>query len=76
LILNPDWDILAVSMTQDQIIAALAKSSRAEVARATGLLPMYLYKVEKGLIKNPGSKQMDMLRSYLLAQEILQGRPQ
>jgi hypothetical protein len=68
LILNPDWDIVALSMTQDQIIAALAKSKRSEVAKATGLRPMYLYKVERGLIKNPGSQQMDVLRDYYARQ--------
>lgn len=51
-------------MTQDQIIAALRDSKRSHVARATGLRAMYLYRVEKGLIKNPGSMQMDKLRDY------------
>lgn len=51
-------------MTQDQIIAALRDSKRSKVARATGLRTMYLYRVEKGLIKNPGSIQMEKLRDY------------
>lgn len=52
-------------MTHDQLIDTLAKSKRTKVAKATGFSVMYLYKVEKGLIKDPGFTRMDKLREVL-----------
>jgi hypothetical protein len=37
---------------------------------------MYLARVAWGVIKNPGSQQMDKLRNYFLAQDVQKGRPQ
>lgn len=63
-------------MTRDEIIARLRNAKRKEVARATGLTYGYLNKLAYGEIKNPGSAQVDALRSHFLALDIMHGRPQ
>lgn len=63
-------------MTQDEVRRRLAKSKRSEVAKATGLPYMYLYRVEREIIKNPGTRQTDILRSYFISRDIHDGRPQ
>lgn len=56
-------------MTKDDVIARLREAKRSEVAKGTGLRSMYLYRVERGLIKNPGSVQIDQLREYFEQQQ-------
>ena len=63
-------------MTRDEVIQRLKKENRAEVARGTNLRRGYLDKLVYGEIENPGSTQMDRLRSYFLSLDILRGRPQ
>ena len=61
-------------MTKDEVIEKLSTLNRAQVARDTGLDYMWLYCVQKGKIKDPGSQKLDLLRSYLLSREFQ--RPQ
>lgn len=63
-------------MTKDEVIDELRKANRAEVHRATGLPYRYLRNLIDGDIDNPGSRQMDLLRSYFIAREIRSSRPQ
>lgn len=51
-------------MTKDEVIQRLSRENRAEIARATGLRYMYLSRIAWGQIKNPGSDQIDILRTY------------
>ena len=51
-------------------------AERRGVANATGLRLGYLNKLAYGEIKNPGSVQLDALRSHYLALDIMHGRPQ
>ena len=62
-------------MTKDEVIRRLGQENRAEIARATGLRYMYLSRLAWGKIKNPGSDQVDTLRSYFLSCDIVRGRP-
>lgn len=63
-------------MTREEIIKRLRLENRAEVARGTGLRRKYLDKLVYEEIENPGSAQIDTLRSYFLSLDILRGRPQ
>jgi hypothetical protein len=51
-------------MDAPQVIERLRSCNRAAVSRDTGINVTYLYRVVKGLIKNPGSQQIDRLREY------------
>lgn len=63
-------------MTSAEIITRLKTQNRSEVARATKIRRGYLDDLVYGRIKNPGSKQIETLRSYLLSLEFTQGRHQ
>jgi hypothetical protein len=63
-------------MTREEVIQRLKKENRAEVARGARLPRKYLDKLVYNEIKNPGSEQMDRLRSYFLSLDIMRGRPQ
>ncbi len=61
-------------MDTPQVIERLRScKNRAAVSRETGINVTYLYRVVSGLIKNPGSQQIDALRDYFQARET---RPQ
>ena len=57
-------------MTQGEIVERLRKSNGAKVSRETGLPYSYLRHLLGGHIKNPGHRQIDLLRSYFLTQEL------
>lgn len=64
-------------MTREEVIRRLREApNRADIARATGIRYGYLAKLVYEDIKNPGSEQMDKLRSHFLSLDILRGRPQ
>jgi hypothetical protein len=63
-------------MGPEEIRRRLNETNRAAVSRDTGLPYMYLARVAWGKIKNPGSQQMDKLRTYFLARDVQDGRPQ
>lgn len=63
-------------MTRDELIERLRNENRSAVARATGISYGYLSKLVYGEIKNPGSTQIDRLRSHFIALDIHRGRPQ
>lgn len=63
-------------MGPEEIRRRLNETNRAAVARETGLPYMYLARVAWGKIKNPGSRQIDILRAYFLSQDVRHGRPQ
>ena len=62
-------------MTRDEVIERLKKENRKAIARSTGIPYGYLSKLVYGEIQNPGSQQMDRLRSHLIALDIARGRP-
>lgn len=62
-------------MTVDEIRRRLSQTNRAQVARDTGLPYMYLARVAWGKIKNPGTRQTDILRAHFLAQDVRSGAP-
>lgn len=62
-------------MTREEVIKRLKESKRSEVAKGTGLPYMYLYRLERGIIKDPGTERMDVLRAYLLSQQIKLAHP-
>jgi hypothetical protein len=63
-------------MTKAEIIERLKRAkNRAAIARATGLQYAYLSKLVYGEIENPGSDQVDKLRNYFLAQDVLEQAP-
>jgi transcriptional regulator with XRE-family HTH domain len=51
-------------------------ATRAQVARETGLKEMWLYALETGRMKDPGSTKFDTLRHYLLSLDVKLGRLQ
>ena len=51
-------------METPEIIELLKQANRREVADATGLPYMYLSRLAWGVIKNPGSRQVDALRAH------------
>ena len=63
-------------MTKHEVISRLKSENRAEVSRGTGLPYGYLSRLVYEEIKNPGSEQMDKLRSYFLSLDIMRGRGQ
>lgn len=63
-------------MTRAEVIERLKQENRSAIARATKIPRGYLDRLVYGKIKNPGSGQMDELRSYFLSLDIMRGRPQ
>lgn len=54
-------------MTKEEVVARLQqipKSQRAAFAREVGLSYSWIRYVQTGVIKNPGTDQMDTLREY------------
>lgn len=62
-------------MTKEEVIDRIKHAdNRRALARASGVPYGYLNKLVYGEIKNPGSDQIDRLRSYLLSIDIMRGR--
>lgn len=61
-------------MELSEIRKRLSEMNRTKVAKATGLKYMWLYAVQTGRIEDPGSIKLDVLRAYLLAEEVKQNR--
>lgn len=61
-------------MTKEEVIQRLKQENRAEVARDTGLPYHYLSRLVYEEIRNPGSDQMDRLRSYFISRDITRER--
>lgn len=65
-------------MTSSEVIRRLidAKGQRKAIADASGGIVSYrwIVKVIAGDISNPGSAQIDWLRSYFLSKDIMRGR--
>jgi hypothetical protein len=64
-------------MTKDEVIARLreARGGRRAIEAATGIKHRWMTHVACGTIKNPGSEQMDKLRSYFLSEDVRNGAP-
>lgn len=62
-------------MTRDEVITRLRSENRKAVARSTGIPYGYLNKLVYGEIQNPGSHQIDKLRTHFISLDITRGRP-
>jgi hypothetical protein len=60
-------------MTRDDVIARLKRENRKAVSRATGIPYSYLSKLVYREIENPGSSQIDALRSHFISLDIHRG---